>query len=307
MGRPAAGRSRSSRSASTTTDVSVAVVPRIVVGRVDGDSFRHHRRRPTADADPRAARRSARRTPARRAGSATRTPTCRSPGSPRPSAPPPRGSAPASSTRSCWRTISRRARCCPVDERFLLRHLAAGYPDCWTFAVEGLVGASPELLIRRRGRAIASRVLAGTAWPERPTDAAAAELLGSAQGHRRARVRGPVGGRGAARRRRSTSTVPDAPRPAGAGEPRPPVHRHHRPCSDDTAGMPTALDLAARLHPTAAVGGSPAPVARQVIRELEPIPARPLRGARRLDGRVAATASSRSRCAAPRSTGSGCG
>ena len=34
---------------------------------------------------------------------------------------------------------------------------------------------------------------------------------------------------------------------------------------------PTALDLAARLHPTAAVGGSPTAVARQVIRELEPM------------------------------------
>ena len=34
---------------------------------------------------------------------------------------------------------------------------------------------------------------------------------------------------------------------------------------------PTALELAARLHPTAAVGGSPTPVARQVIRELEPM------------------------------------
>ena len=41
---------------------------------------------------------------------------------------------------------------------------------------------------------------------------------------------------------------------------------------DDALAMPTALDLAARLHPTAAVGGSPTGVARQVIRELEPMP-----------------------------------
>jgi menaquinone-specific isochorismate synthase len=37
------------------------------------------------------------------------------------------------------------------------------------------------------------------------------------------------------------------------------------------ARAPSALALAARLHPTAAVGGSPTDVARQVIRELEPM------------------------------------
>jgi menaquinone-specific isochorismate synthase len=55
----------------------------------------------------------------------------------------------------------------PVDERFLLTRLAARYPSCAIFAVDGLVGASPELLMRRRGRSVSSRVLAGTAWPER--------------------------------------------------------------------------------------------------------------------------------------------
>ncbi len=37
-------------------------------------------------------------------------------------------------------------------------------------------------------------------------------------------------------------------------------------------GRRTALELAALLHPTAAVGGAPRQVARQVIRELEPAP-----------------------------------
>jgi menaquinone-specific isochorismate synthase len=55
----------------------------------------------------------------------------------------------------------------PVDERFLLTRLAARYPSCAIFAVDGLVGASPELLMRRCGRSVSSRVLAGTAWPER--------------------------------------------------------------------------------------------------------------------------------------------
>ncbi len=158
----------------------------------------------------------------------------------------------------------------PVDERYLLGHLAAGYPDCWTFALDGLVGASPELLIRRRGRSIASRVLAGTAWPERPTDAAAAELMASgkdiAEHEYAVRSVAEVLGRAA-----SALTVPQSPQPLELANL---VHLSTDITGllDDTLGMPTALDLAARLHPTAAVGGSPAPIARRVIRELEPSP-----------------------------------
>jgi len=39
----------------------------------------------------------------------------------------------------------------PLDPRFLLRGLAERYPTCWCFAVDGLVGATPELLMRREG------------------------------------------------------------------------------------------------------------------------------------------------------------
>ena len=149
------------------------------------------------------------------------------------------------------------ARCCPVDERFLLRHLAAGYPDCWTFAVEGLVGrqpraADPAPRVRHRVRGC---------WPARPgrNDRRTTRRPPSSW---RARRTSPSTstrsgrwprccGRGASR-----STVPDAPRPAGAGQPGPPLHRHHR-CPRRPADMPTALDLAARLHPTAAVGRQP--------------------------------------------------
>jgi menaquinone-specific isochorismate synthase len=51
----------------------------------------------------------------------------------------------------------------PLDPRRLLRRLAARFPDCWTFAVDGLLGATPELLLRRTGRELSARVLAGTA------------------------------------------------------------------------------------------------------------------------------------------------
>jgi menaquinone-specific isochorismate synthase len=36
-----------------------------------------------------------------------------------------------------------------IDERLLLDRLAARYPDCYTFSCGGLVGATPELLIKR--------------------------------------------------------------------------------------------------------------------------------------------------------------
>ncbi len=153
-----------------------------------------------------------------------------------------------------------------VDERFLLNHLAAAYPDCWTFAVEGLVGASPELLIRRTGAVIASRVLAGTAWKEHSGDAVSAGLLGSAKDV----VEHAYAVQSVAEvlaRATIDLDVPSAPVPLEL------ANLTH--LSTDITGRlddraPTALELAARLHPTAAVGGSPTGVARQVIRELEP-------------------------------------
>jgi menaquinone-specific isochorismate synthase len=51
----------------------------------------------------------------------------------------------------------------PLDVPQMLRRLAARFPDCWTFAVDGLLGATPELLLRRTGRQLSARVLAGTA------------------------------------------------------------------------------------------------------------------------------------------------
>jgi menaquinone-specific isochorismate synthase len=154
-----------------------------------------------------------------------------------------------------------------VDERFVLDQLARAYPDCWTFAVEGLVGASPELLIRRTGRAIASRVLAGTAWREHSGDAVSAELLGSAKDiaeHSYA-VQSVAD---VLSRACVDLDVPMAPVPLEL------ANLTH--LSTDITGLlddrtPTALELAARLHPTAAVGGSPTAVARQLIRELEPM------------------------------------
>jgi menaquinone-specific isochorismate synthase len=44
----------------------------------------------------------------------------------------------------------------------VLKKLATEYPSTWTFAVDGLVGATPELLLRLSRGMVTSRVLAGT-------------------------------------------------------------------------------------------------------------------------------------------------
>lgn len=50
----------------------------------------------------------------------------------------------------------------PIDARKILRNLSTEYPSTWVFAVDGLVGATPELLLRLSRGMVTSRVLAGT-------------------------------------------------------------------------------------------------------------------------------------------------
>ena len=50
----------------------------------------------------------------------------------------------------------------PLDVRWPLRRLAADYPECRTFAVDGLFGATPEVYVSLEHGVAVSRVLAGT-------------------------------------------------------------------------------------------------------------------------------------------------
>lgn len=155
----------------------------------------------------------------------------------------------------------------PLDPRFLLHGLAARYPSCWTFAVDQLVGATPELLLRRRGTEVLSRVLAGTTWPHDGANAGALaiELLASAKDHDEHRY--AVDSLAQALRPFCTDlTVPTAPS----------VLELHNVLhlATDVRGVlhpaaPPLLTLADAVHPTAAVGGSPTPAAVSAIGELE--------------------------------------
>ena len=46
--------------------------------------------------------------------------------------------------------------------RAVINRLAEDYPDTWVFAVDGLIGASPETLVRVDHGTVSARVLAGT-------------------------------------------------------------------------------------------------------------------------------------------------
>jgi menaquinone-specific isochorismate synthase len=155
----------------------------------------------------------------------------------------------------------------PVDVRALLRPLSARYPTCWTFAVEGLVGATPELLIRRTADHIVSRVLAGTT--ARASDALvdaqhAARLLGSEKD----RVEHELAVRSVADSLSpfcSDLVVPRTPEVVRLAN----VQHLLTDVTGRLANGESALDLAAALHPTAAVCGTPTQRARQVIRDIE--------------------------------------
>ena len=50
----------------------------------------------------------------------------------------------------------------PLNVRRILRNLADEYPSTWVFANAGLIGATPELLVRLSKSLVTSRILAGT-------------------------------------------------------------------------------------------------------------------------------------------------
>jgi menaquinone-specific isochorismate synthase len=157
----------------------------------------------------------------------------------------------------------------PIDVRHLLRDLADGFPECFTFSVAGLVGATPELLIAREGRRVSSRVLAGTAW-RAPGEAASAGAAVAARltGSDKDREEHDYAARSAAESLRpycSSLSMPDEPTVLAL-----PNVTHL--ATEVTGTLHTeipALELAGLLHPTAAVCGTPTAAATRLIKDLE--------------------------------------
>lgn len=155
------------------------------------------------------------------------------------------------------------------DLRVPLRRLSERYLDCWTFAVDGFVGASPETLIRSTGGAVSARVLAGTrgrhAEDERRDARARDELLTSAkEQHEHAfAVQSVVTALSPHVRDLHTS---DEPFPLRL----PNVWHLATELGAALGERSSALELVGALHPTAAVAGTPTRAAVEAIAELEP-------------------------------------
>jgi menaquinone-specific isochorismate synthase len=155
----------------------------------------------------------------------------------------------------------------PVDPRWPLRRLAAGYPGCWTFAVDGLLGATPEMLVRLDKGVATSRVLAGTL--RRTGDPARDERDGTAlAGSVKDLEEHGYGVRSvvdALAPHCHSVVAPDAPFVLEL----PNVMHLATDVSAVVADGSGSLGLLASLHPSAAVCGSPTPAALRVIREIE--------------------------------------
>ena len=155
----------------------------------------------------------------------------------------------------------------PIDVRVLLNRLSDAYPECWTFAVDGLVGATPELLVRRTGDVVMSRVLAGTIRrsDDSGKDARLAEiLLASDKDHEEHEY--AVSSVAAALAAHCTDLdVPTRPRLLRLAN----VQHLATDVTGQLVDSAPVLALAASLHPTAAVCGTPTERAFTIIRELE--------------------------------------
>jgi menaquinone-specific isochorismate synthase len=156
----------------------------------------------------------------------------------------------------------------PFDVATVLTRLRGGHPTCFTFAAGGLVGATPELLVRRRDALVVSRPMAGTAPRGDTLDddrRMVARMKSSNKEGREHRV--VVDAVRAALvpvcEEVSASAQPEVARLATV------AHLATTVAGRLKAPWPSALALAGILHPTPAVAGSPRPAALAAIAELE--------------------------------------
>ncbi|WP_375433114.1 isochorismate synthase MenF [uncultured Friedmanniella sp.] len=170
-----------------------------------------------------------------------------------------------------------------LDLRWLVGRLAERYPSCWTYLVDGLVGATPELLVRSEAGVVSSRVLAGTV--RRPdTTAPLGRRHGGLDRQRSTRTDRSLGAALADSSKDleehgyAVASVAEALRPYCSvlevpDEPYVLELPNVLHLATDVSGRvrpgASSLTLAAALHPSAAVCGTPTDTARGLIAELE--------------------------------------
>ena len=157
----------------------------------------------------------------------------------------------------------------------VLRELTRNYRECWTYGVDGLVGATPEMLIQVEGRTAQARVLAGTldrrdaeGVDGSPMEYAERVLAGSEKQRHEHEI---------AIQSLTTQLAPFSEAMNAHSEPfilELPNVWHlasdvKAELADIEGHVPTCLALINALHPTAAVCGTPTTVAGELIRRLE--------------------------------------
>jgi menaquinone-specific isochorismate synthase len=157
-----------------------------------------------------------------------------------------------------------------IGVRSLLQRLEIEYPSTWIFLVDGLIGATPELLVRLSKSLVTSRVLAGTIRKTGNEDrdlALAASLAKSSKDLEEHEY--------------AVRSVADALAPfcSSTNVPEAPFVLHlsnvmHLATDvtgvlNDSAKQSDVFTLIAQLHPSAAVCGTPALEAKKLIVELE--------------------------------------
>lgn len=161
----------------------------------------------------------------------------------------------------------------PLDPLSIAGGFAAGARDAAVFAAQGpddrwLIGASPELLVRKQGRVVTCHPYAGSAArsadPE--LDAAAAASLSTSDKDLREHAFVVDDLRERLAPLCAELSAPTAPSLMSTGEMWHLATPIRGVLHDDSV---TALDLAARLSPTPAVGGTPRAAATALIAELE--------------------------------------
>lgn len=143
-----------------------------------------------------------------------------------------------------------------IDPAAIVARLGPGNPDCYLFNVEGLVGASPELLVSVRQGRVRTLALAGTA-----TDPDELESVKISEEHRHvAHSVTSVLSRHLQGIDLTEQVIVNHGAMSHVGT------RIEGPAVSGT----TVSEILADLHPTAAVAGTPTKAAVDLIREMEP-------------------------------------
>lgn len=156
-----------------------------------------------------------------------------------------------------------------IDARYILNNLNNSYPECWSFSVDGLVGATPELLVRKNGNAVLSRVLAGTIRRDETATDSELDMTLLKSGKDLEEHEFAVSSVANALALHCTDMrVPQTPRVLRLSN----VAHLATDISGTLVDATPALVLAGSLHPTAAICGTPTDRAKNLIKELEQMP-----------------------------------